>query len=99
MNILPGIGDFYNGNLGYGIGNLLLWPLSILWAPIGGVSGADEVNYFASKAYVEGLENKKKKLKNEGEVAFIGNQITKQEFLIAHKKIDAMSLAEFQKTI
>lgn len=99
LNILPGFGDFYNGNVGYGIGNLLLWPLSVLWAPIGGVSGADEVNYYASKAYVEELENKKKQLKNAVEVAFIGNEITKQEFLIAHKKIDAMSLTEFQKPI
>lgn len=99
LNVLPGIGDFYNGNPGYGVANLLTWPLSILWAPIGGVSGAEERNYFATKAYVEELEVKRKKLKNEVETAFIGNQISKQEFMLANKKIDAMELSDFQKRV
>lgn len=99
LNILPGIGDFYNGNTGYGIANLLAWPLSILWAPVGGADGANEVNYYASKAHVEELENKRKKLKNEIEIAFIGKQINKQEFLVAHKKVDSMNLIEFQEQI
>lgn len=40
LNCVLGIGDFYNGNIGYGIANLLTWPLSILWAPVGGYDGA-----------------------------------------------------------
>lgn len=99
LNILPGIGDFYNGNPGYGIANLLLWPASVLWAPVGGASGADEANYFATKAYVEELESKKKKLKNDVEIAFIGSQISKKDFLVAHKKIDSMGLKEFQQPL
>lgn len=99
LNILPGIGDFYNGNPGYGVANLLLWPFSVLWAPVGGASGADEANYFATKAYVEELETKKKKLKSDVEIAFIGNQISKRDFLVAHKKIDAMALKEFQNSV
>lgn len=39
LNLLPGIGNFYlaSGNAGdssqwvYGFGNLLLWPLSVIW--------------------------------------------------------------------
>jgi hypothetical protein len=99
LNILPGIGDFYNGNPGYGVANLLTWPLSILWAPVGGASGADVANYYSSKSYVEDLETKKKKLKNEIESAFIGNQISKQQFFLANKKVDTMNLAEFQKNV
>lgn len=99
LNVLPGFGDFYNGNTGYGIVNLLAWPVSILWAPVGGATGAEEVNYYATKAQVEELENKRKKLKTEIEVAYIGKQITQEEFVIAHKKIDAMNLIEFQKDV
>jgi hypothetical protein len=52
LNLLIGIGDFYNGNIGYGIVNLLFWPLSILWAPIGGYDGALLVNYEHTAVYV-----------------------------------------------
>ena len=51
LNVLPGIGDFYNGNVGYGIVNLLTWPLSILWAPIGGYDGALVRNWEESRIY------------------------------------------------
>lgn len=40
LNILPGFGNFYLGSgkaadsiqIAYGIGNLLLWPLSVIWS-------------------------------------------------------------------
>lgn len=99
LNILPGFGDFYNGNIGYGVVNLLTWPFSVLWAPVGGANGAKERNYFASKAYVEELETKKKKLKNDLETAYIGGQMNKQQFFLANKKIETMELSEFQKQI
>ncbi len=99
LNVLPGIGDFYNGNVGYGILNLLSWPLSVLWAPVGGADGAREVNYFATKAHVEKLEVKKKKLKTDVETHFVAGQITKKEYLLATKKIDNMELIEFQKDV
>lgn len=51
LNVLPGIGDFYNGNVGYGIINLLTWPLSILWAPVGGHDGAMVRNWEESRIY------------------------------------------------
>lgn len=31
LNVLPGIGNFYLGQIGYGVLNLLTWPVSILW--------------------------------------------------------------------
>lgn len=99
LNVLPGIGDFYNGNIGYGIINLLTWPVSILWAPVGGANGAKEVNYFATKAYVEELEGKKKKVKSDIEMAFIGKEISREEFIIANRKIENMNLIEFEKPL
>lgn len=45
LNCVLGAGDFYNGNVGYGIANLLTWPLSILWAPVGGYDGALAKNW------------------------------------------------------
>lgn len=32
LSILPGGGQFYNGQVALGLVNLLLWPLSYLWA-------------------------------------------------------------------
>lgn len=99
LNILPGFGDFYNGNPGYGVANLLLWPLSILWAPVGGATGAEEVNYYSSKAYVSELEGKRNKLRNDIELEFAAERISKKEFYIAVKKVDGMSLTEFTKDV
>lgn len=99
LNILPGIGDFYNGNPGYGVANLLLWPLSVLWAPAGGVSGAEEVNYYASKAYVSELENKKNRIKKDIEVEFVTERISKKEYYLAIQKIDMMPLIDFSKDV
>lgn len=98
LNILPGIGDFYNGNVGLGVLNLLTWPLSVVWAPVGGATGASEVNYYATKSQVERLENKRKLLKNELEVAYVARQISKHDYYFAAKKLDAMALEDFKKS-
>ncbi len=52
LNLLPGFGNFYlasgNGAEGghwlYGAGNLLLWPISILWGVPEAVIDADNIN-------------------------------------------------------
>ena len=52
LNLLPGVGNFYlgTGNAAessqvlYGVGNLLLWPLSIFWAVPEAVIDADNIN-------------------------------------------------------
>ena len=55
--IAPGGGSFYTGNVGYGILNLLLWPISICWDPISGRNGAQFNNYAATRQHVQTLEN------------------------------------------
>ncbi|MCT4574778.1 MAG: hypothetical protein OIF36_02185 [Alphaproteobacteria bacterium] len=45
LGLLPGGGSFYTRQYGYGVANLLLWPLSILWDPINGARGAETLNY------------------------------------------------------
>lgn len=99
LNVLPGIGDFYNGNVGYGILNLAFWPSSILWAPFGGVSGAKEKNYFATKAYISELTTKKNKLIVELDNAFMTETITKKIYLIGKRKISVMDISEFKDDI
>jgi len=55
--IAPGGGSFYTGNVGYGIVNLLLWPLSICWDPVSGINGAESNNYAMTKHHVQQLQN------------------------------------------
>ena len=50
LGLLPGGGSFYNREYGFGVVNLLFWPLSILWDPISGYDGSLSINYFATKA-------------------------------------------------
>lgn len=52
LGILPGGGSFYAGEPAFGIVNLLMWPLSILWDPFSGYYASEEKNYFATKMYV-----------------------------------------------
>jgi len=53
LGFLPGGGSFYGKEYGYGVLNLLLWPLSIAWDPISGYNAAESANYYATKAHVE----------------------------------------------
>lgn len=98
LNVLPGVGDFYNGNIGLGVVNLLFWPVSILWAPVGGASGAAEVNYYSTKNYVDTLETQRKNLELELQTALMTKQISNEEFFIASQKIKTMQLKEFKKS-
>jgi hypothetical protein len=45
LGILPGGGSFYAREPGFGVVNLLFWPLSILWDPISGYEGSKAINY------------------------------------------------------
>lgn len=49
LGVLPGGGSFYVREPGYGVVNLLFWPLSILWDPISGYEGAKAINYDLTK--------------------------------------------------
>ena len=99
LNFLPGIGDFYNGNPGLGVLNLLTWPSSILWAPIGGATGADEVNYYSTKRQVETFEKNKKLTQSSLDEAFMLKKITEIERMVAMNKISAMQLTDFKAPI
>lgn len=62
LNVLPGIGNFYlaaKGGPGWqwamGVGNLLLWPISPLWAVPEGGMDARTLNERALLAYCRGL--------------------------------------------
>ncbi len=58
LGLLPGGGSFYGRSYGYGVVNLLLWPISILWDPVSGYGAAESINYQASKARVTSLRKR-----------------------------------------
>ncbi len=99
LNILPGCGDFYNGHVAYGLGSVMTWPLSMLWAPFGGASGAKLANYYATRDYVNELEFNKETLKYDLETALLAGQLQKEEFAEALKKVDAMEITAFKNKI
>src|ERR1022692_915926 len=53
LGILPGGGSFYARAYGWGVVNLLMWPISILWDPVSGYEGSVTINYYATKASVD----------------------------------------------
>ncbi|WP_449434168.1 hypothetical protein [Pseudomonas putida] len=58
LGLLPGGGSFYGGSYGYGVVNLLFWPLSIFWDPVSGHDAAEAINYQASKAHIAKLKKR-----------------------------------------
>jgi hypothetical protein len=58
LGILPGGGSFYARAYGWGVVNLLLWPASILWDPVSGYEGSETINYYATKASLDGKMRK-----------------------------------------
>ncbi|MDO7903336.1 hypothetical protein ACE1YR_13995 [Pseudomonas sp. K1(2024)] len=56
LGLLPGGGSFYGRAYGYGVVNLLFWPLSILWDPVSGYDAAEAINYQATKTRVSALK-------------------------------------------
>ncbi|WP_429420712.1 hypothetical protein [Pseudomonas plecoglossicida] len=58
LGLLPGGGSFYGRSYGFGVVNLLLWPISILWDPVSGHGAAESINYQATKAHVASLKKR-----------------------------------------
>ncbi|MBG0840051.1 hypothetical protein SAMN03159511_1634 [Pseudomonas sp. NFACC19-2] len=58
LGLLPGGGSFYGREYGFGVANLLLWPLSILWDPISGYDAARAINYNVTKAHIAKLHER-----------------------------------------
>ncbi|MBI3818646.1 MAG: hypothetical protein HY286_08150 [Planctomycetes bacterium] len=51
LNILPGVGDIYNSEWGAFALDLLLWPISPIWAVPQGAITASNINKSATVAY------------------------------------------------
>jgi len=85
LGFLPGGGSFYSREYGYGVVNLLLWPISILWDPISGSNGAQSLNYTATKLHVNQL--KQNELDNLDEELKL-SKIDIKEYTIQKNKID-----------
>ncbi|RCL25108.1 hypothetical protein C6A77_14900 [Pseudomonas sp. AFG_SD02_1510_Pfu_092] len=58
LGLLPGGGSFYGRAYGFGVVNLLLWPISILWDPVSGHDAAEMLNYQATKAHLATLKKR-----------------------------------------
>lgn len=86
LGLLPGFGSFYAREPALGVVNLLLWPASILWDPISGHNGSKTINYDITKHY---LKKEKKQAMAVIEGQFAINELSKDEFFSAKKKIDA----------
>lgn len=66
LGLLPGGGSFYARDAGFGVLNLLLWPVSILWDPVSGYDGSMAINYQASLANIrKGKLDEQKKVQRD----------------------------------
>lgn len=85
LGILPGGGSFYTGHALIGIGNLLLWPASVLWDPINGYNGAEKINYDNTKEFV----SKKREMEvRDLTVQFEAGKVGHKEYIIKKQKIE-----------
>jgi len=85
LGLLPGGGSFYGRAYGYGVVNLLLWPLSILWDPVSGHDAAEAINYQASKAHVASL---KRHEMDQLDAKLAGNEIDLKTYTLEKRKVD-----------
>lgn len=85
LGLLPGGGSFYSREYGLGVVNLLFWPLSILWDPISGYEGSKAINYAATKAHVNRMQNKEMEALDE---LLETGQIEMAKYTIERRKIN-----------
>ena len=85
LGLLPGIGSFYAREPAFGVVNLLLWPLSILWDPISGYQGAKSINYAATTYELE--QEKEKALNSLSDALALGT-IDEKQFLLKKRRIE-----------
>lgn len=89
LGLLPGGGSFYGREYGYGIVNLLLWPISILWDPVSGYDAARAINYNITKAHVAKLhERDMQKLDDQ----LSSGQLDLAQYTLEKRKIDSKYL-------
>lgn len=63
FSILPGGGQFYNGQIGLGIVNMLFWPLSYLWAIPSAIKDASVICMIKNAEYYRRKKQLEKKFK------------------------------------
>jgi hypothetical protein len=85
LGLLPGGGSFYGREYGYGVLNLLLWPLSILWDPVSGYDAAKSIYYQATRA---NLESKSEKELSALDDQLKNGQIDLAAYTLEKRKID-----------
>ncbi|MDV5096908.1 MULTISPECIES: hypothetical protein [unclassified Pseudomonas] len=85
LGLLPGGGSFYGRAYGFGVVNLLFWPLSILWDPVSGHDAAEMINYQASKAHVATL---KKHDMDELDAKLESDSIDLKRYTLDKRRID-----------
>ena len=60
LSILPGGGQFYNGQVGLGILNALFWPLSYFWSIPSAISDANTIRKIRSVECYEARKREEK---------------------------------------
>lgn len=85
LGLLPGGGSFYGRAYGFGVVNLLLWPISILWDPVSGHDAAEMLNYQATKAHLATL---KKRDMDELDPQLESDSIDLKRYTLDKRRID-----------
>ncbi|MEC4560141.1 hypothetical protein [Pseudomonas inefficax] len=85
LGLLPGGGSFYGRAYGFGVVNLLLWPISILWDPVSGHDAAEMLNYQATKAHIATL---KKRDMDELDAQLESDSIDLKRYTLDKRRID-----------
>ena len=85
LGLLPGGGSFYGRAYGFGVVNLLLWPISILWDPVSGHDAAEMLNYQATKAHLATL---KKRDMDELDAQLESDSIDLKRYTLDKRRID-----------
>ena len=85
LGILPGGGSFYGRSYGFGVVNLLLWPVSILWDPVSGYDAAESINYQATKAHVFSL---RKRAMDDLDSKLATDEIDMKRYTLEKRRVD-----------
>ena len=93
LGFLPGGGSFYTRHYGLGVVNLLLWPTSIFWDTVNGYRGAEEINYYATKASLSKMMHKEiRAIEDELDAG----DVSREQYLRKKRAIEAKYSSDFE---